>query len=65
LNRITPIFDDLDGEEKRAARTSFDAIPAYDEDDHDPTVEAAYEHALEHVMQFMEMHSRKRSISPI
>lgn len=43
LNRITPIFDDLDGEETRAARTFLDAIPAHDEDNHDATVEAAYE----------------------
>ena len=57
LNRITPIFDDLDGEEARAAKTFLDAIPAYEGEDHDATVEAAYEHALEHVMHFMEMRS--------
>ena len=57
LNRINPIFKDLDGEQERAASEFLDGVKAYRDVDFDDVLEAAYDHALEHVMQFMEMRS--------
>lgn len=57
LNRIDPIFYDVEGEQKRAAREFLSRIAHRYSDDDDPTeaYEAAYEHAAERAMQFVEM----------
>lgn len=55
LTRIDPIFTDLDAEERRAADEFLESVTTYEDDDHEAVIEAAYEHAQEHVMQFMEM----------
>jgi len=57
LNRINPMFLDLDGEEKRAAEEFLAGIPSHGEEDHDAIFEAAYDHARDHVWRFMELQS--------
>lgn len=53
-SRVMPIFDDLDGERKRIADDVL-AAPHWGPDDLDSALEAAYEHSLEHTLQFMEL----------
>lgn len=58
LNRIDPIFMDVDAEEKRVYEEFLaSASTYYSDDDADTAYEAAYEHAREHCYQFVEMRS--------
>lgn len=57
LNRIDPIFHDVKGEQERAAQEFLHSIARRSHEDDDPSevYEAAYEHAAERAMQFVEM----------
>lgn len=57
LNRIDPIFDDVKGEQERAAQEFLHSIARHYHEDDDPSeaYEAAYEYATERAMQFVEM----------
>jgi hypothetical protein len=57
LNRIDPIFMNVDAEEKRAYEEFLTGAPAYYADDDESAYEAAHEHAQEHCYQFIEMRS--------
>ena len=57
LNRVIPIFEDFDGEGEKAANEFLGCARAPPDADYHEVLEAAYEHAQEHVMQFMEMRS--------
>jgi hypothetical protein len=55
LNRINPVFDDPEGEQPRAADEFMSAASSWFGDDYDSAIEAAYEHARDHTLQFLEM----------
>jgi len=55
LNRINPIFEDVDGEQERAAQEFMSAAASWYGEDYQGAAEAAYEHAHDSAMQFMEM----------
>src|SRR5262249_11850989 len=55
LTRIDPIFEDVDGEQERAGRDYMTAAASWYGDDEQGAAEAAYEHAVESAMQFIEM----------
>lgn len=55
LDRVLPVFDDPNGEHKRAADDFMQETSSWFVDDYDSAVEAAYEHARDHTMQFLEM----------
>lgn len=56
IERIAPMFDDVDGEADRAAQEVL-GWSCWGEDDYERAVETAYEHALEKARQFMELRS--------
>jgi hypothetical protein len=53
-SRVMPIFDDLDGEQQRAADEVLHAS-GWGPDDYETAIEAAYEHSRDHTLQFMEL----------
>ena len=53
-SRVMPIFDDLDGEQRRAADEVLNAS-YWRPDDYGTAIEAVYEHSREHTLQFMEL----------
>jgi len=53
-SRVLAIFEDLDGEQKRAADEVLNA-PGWGPDDYEAAIEAAYEHSVDHMLQFMEL----------
>ena len=55
LDRVVPVFDDPEGEQKRAADDFMQGASSWFGEDYDSAVEAAYEHARDHTMQFLEM----------
>ena len=55
LNRIAPVFDNVQGEQQRAAEAFMSAAASSHEDDYSSAVDAAYEHAEEAAIQFMGM----------
>jgi hypothetical protein len=55
LNRIDPIFADVDAEQERAAEQFMNAAASWYGDDYQGAAEAAYEHARDTALQFMEM----------
>jgi hypothetical protein len=55
LDRIVPVFDDAEGEQKGAAADFLHRASSWFGEDYDGAVDAAYEHAQEHTMQFLEM----------
>lgn len=55
LDRIVPVFDDAEGEQKRAADDFLHRASSWFGDDYDGAVDAADEHAREHTLQFLEM----------
>lgn len=55
LNRINPVFDDVEGEQQRAADDFMGAASSHFHEDYEGAVEAAYEHAIEHAQQFIQM----------
>lgn len=56
LQRVAPIFDDLDGEEERAARKVLDH-PGWGPDDYEAAIEAANDRGRDAAIQLMEMKS--------
>lgn len=56
LQRIAPIFDDLDGEEERAAKDCME-YPGWSPDDYEAAIEAANDHARDAAIQLIEMKS--------
>lgn len=56
LNRVLQIFDDLDGEQTKACN-DFLRRANRSSEDYEAMLEAAYDHALDHTMQFAEMRS--------
>jgi hypothetical protein len=54
LNRVVPLFDDLDGEQQRVAEETLGSS-GWGDEDYERAVEAAYEQSTDHVLQFMEM----------
>jgi hypothetical protein len=54
LNRLIPIFDDLDGEQQRAAHAVYHQPHWRDEDE---AIQAAYDYSFQQVTQFMELRS--------
>lgn len=56
LNKIGPIFDDVDGEQQRAAAEVLSS-PVWNEDNYEAGMETAYERGIAHAIQFMEMRS--------
>lgn len=56
LDRVAPLFDDAEGEQRRATDDLLSRWAAH-EDSYDQAVEAAYEHGQEHVLQFLELRS--------
>lgn len=55
LNRIDPIFEDVDAEQERAAEAFMNAGASWCGDDYQGAAEAAHEHARDTALQFMEM----------
>jgi hypothetical protein len=56
LNRVDPIFEDVDGEARRAMDEFIKSAAAHArDDDYDDVVDAAYEHAQQTAQQFFEM----------
>jgi hypothetical protein len=55
LNRIDPIFEGVDAEQERAAEAFMSAAETWYGDDYQGAAEAAYEHARDTAVQFMEM----------
>ena len=55
LNRIDPIFEDVEGEQKRVADNFLEVAASWYGDDYDSAVDAAFDHARDHALQFMEM----------
>ena len=55
LNRIDPIFEDVEGEQERVASNFLEAAASWYGDDYDSAVDAAFDHARDHALQFMEM----------
>jgi hypothetical protein len=55
LNRIDPIFEDVDAEQERAAEAFMSAAETWYGDDYQGAAEAAYEYARDTAVQFMEM----------
>jgi hypothetical protein len=55
LNRIDPIFEDVDAEQERAAEAFMSAGASWCGDDYQGAAEAAHEHARDTALQFMEM----------
>ncbi len=55
LHRIAPVFDDVEGEQQRAAEAFMSAAAAWYEDDQSSAADAAYEHAQEVALQLIGM----------
>ena len=55
IDRIVPVFDDPGGEQKKAADDFLKVASSWFSDDYGSAVEAAREHASDHMMQFLEM----------
>jgi hypothetical protein len=55
LQRIDPIFEDVDGEQERVAQEFIRAASSWFQDDHAALTEQAYEHARDSAVEFMEM----------
>ena len=58
LNRIDPIFADVDAEQERAAEQFMNAAASWYGDDYQGAAEAAYDHARDTALQFMEVPMR-------
>ena len=56
LKRVAPIFDDLDGEEERAAKEVLDH-PGWGPDDYEAAIVTANDHGRDAAIQLMEMKS--------
>lgn len=54
LSRVMPLFDDIDGEQQRAADEVLNA-PIWGLDDYEAAMETAHEHSMDHVVQFLEL----------
>lgn len=55
LEKIMPVFDDLDGEQQRAGDEFLDSLSPHT--DYDSAMDAAYDHSIDHVLLFQEMRS--------
>lgn len=57
LNRIDPIFHDVQAEQDRAATEFLDRVAKHHgyEDDPDAAYEAAYDHSIERALQFVQL----------
>jgi hypothetical protein len=53
-SRVMPLFDDLDGEQQRAGDQVLNAS-GWGPDDYGAAMEAAYEHSIDHTLQFIEL----------
>jgi hypothetical protein len=53
-SRVMPLFDDLDGEQQRAADEVLNAS-GWGPDDYEAAMDAAYEHSIDHTGQFIEL----------
>jgi hypothetical protein len=53
-SRVMPLFDDLDGEQQRAADEVLNAS-GWGPDDFEAAMDAAHEHSIDHTVQFMEL----------
>jgi hypothetical protein len=56
ITRVVPIFDDLDGEEQRAADAVLNAR-YWNEENYHEAIEAAIDHSRDHILEFMELRS--------
>jgi len=53
-SRVMPLFDDLKGEQQRAADEVLNAS-GWGPDDYEAAMDAAYQHSMDHTAQFMEL----------
>jgi hypothetical protein len=56
LNRVIPIFDDVDGEQERASDEVISSS-GWGPDDYEHAIESAYEIGIDRALQFMELRS--------
>lgn len=56
LNKVAPLFDDVEKEQERRAQEIL-ASPGWGPDDYDRAMEAAYDESISHAISFMEMRS--------